>query len=661
MFWMNVRLRFLFLGCLLFVLTIYVVDAQVVSRQKQGQMRELNALANNQTREASLRMLAIWDSLNTNHHNLIYHLVPISFWEKSLEKKIRLSIQDKEEDIRLKAAYALAHVYYVQLKIKETAPLIDFLYSHKKQLTRKQYGSVLIKKEEIHRFYKDIAKAVKVRNERVENGFIKTYWELYFAAGLYNEAIQDFKSFEKLPERPFRNRMMYFVHLGDMYFESKQLDSAFHYYRIGLKEVDIYLDKIKRKEIIEEGNFPYWRGWFTGLMANCLVEKEQYARARPMLDYYLKMSPADQRINSLIPLSICYFHLGEIEKGKVYLDSAQVLLQPTMYGPNEFKFLKAKSDYFKAKNEMDSAYLFLEAYNKKKGLYEAGLLKNQSLLLLGRMEIDKRRTELKLTQKDLIKTKEDSSLQKKQLFLSLVGLVLLAISTALILINYRQKSRSKNIIEKKNIELAAFAEINLRKSQHNEQLVKELHHRVKNNLQNIYSLLNIQKRRIVDEETKNFVTSIQNRINSMAVVHESLYSDDTRDSVNFEHYVKNLVDHIKLTYEKEDQRISLSYSIDSVQLSLEKIILLGLIINESVSNAYKYLTSEQGNQLFISLEVAADMCTLTIRDDGPGFDPKAVNRTSLGLKLIQMMVVQLEASYSMSSEKGVEHRIQFKA
>ncbi len=100
MFWMNVRLRFLFLGCLLFVLTIYVVDAQVVSRQKQGQMRELNALANSQTREASLRMLAIWDSLNTNHHNLIYHLVPISFWEKSLEKKIRLSIQDKEEDIR---------------------------------------------------------------------------------------------------------------------------------------------------------------------------------------------------------------------------------------------------------------------------------------------------------------------------------------------------------------------------------------------------------------------------------------------------------------------------------------------------------------------------------------------------------------------------------
>ena len=135
-------------------------------------------------------------------------------------------------------------------------------------------------------------------------------------------------------------------------------------------------------------------------------------------------------------------------------------------------------------------------------------------------------------------------------------MVLLAISTALILINYRQKSRSKNIIEKKNIELAAFAEINLRKSQHNEQLVKELHHRVKNNLQNIYSLLNIQKRRIVDEETKDFVTSIQNRINSMAVVHESLYSDDTRDSVNFEHYVKNLVDHIKLTYEKEDQRIS---------------------------------------------------------------------------------------------------------
>jgi two-component sensor histidine kinase len=397
-----------------------------------------------------------------------------------------------------------------------------------------------------------------------------------------------------------------------------------------------------------------------GLMANCLVEKEKYAQAKPMLEYYLKLSPTEYRINSMIPLSICYFHLGEIDKGKIYLDSAQFLLKHTMYGPNEFKFLKAKSEYYKSKSDMDSAYLFLEAYNKKKELYEAGLLKNQSLLLLGRMEIDNRRTELKLTQKDLIKIKEDSSLQKKQLYLSLLGLILLAISTALILINYRQKIKSKNIVEAKNIELAAFAEINFQKSQYNEQLIKELHHRVKNNLQNVYSLLNIQKRRISDDETKDFVTSIQSRINSMAIVHESLYRDDMSDSVDFEQYVRNLIDHVKHTFEKKDQKIAISYAFDPVNLSLEKIILLGLIINESVSNVFKYLHTDRGNQLFISLQVYTDECVLSIRDDGPGFEPKKVNKTSLGLKLIKMMVKQLEASYSITSGNGVEHRIQFK-
>jgi two-component sensor histidine kinase len=279
---------------------------------------------------------------------------------------------------------------------------------------------------------------------------------------------------------------------------------------------------------------------------------------------------------------------------------------------------------------------------------------------MGRMEIDNRRTELKLTQKDLIKIKEDSSLQKKQLYLSLLGLILLAISTALILINYRQKIKSKNIVEAKNIELAAFAEINFQKSQYNEQLIKELHHRVKNNLQNVYSLLNIQKRRISDDETKDFVTSIQSRINSMAIVHESLYRDDMSDSVDFEQYVRNLIDHVKHTFEKKDQKIAISYAFDPVNLSLEKIILLGLIINESVSNVFKYLHTDRGNQLFISLQVYTDECVLSIRDDGPGFEPKKVNKTSLGLKLIKMMVKQLEASYSITSGNGVEHRIQFK-
>ncbi len=645
---------------LYFGFTLSVVDAQSSSLQNKLQALQLISVENSNARESSLRILAVWDSLNTNHHNMIYQLVPIHYWEKVLKKKYNQAIEEKDEEVQIKAAYALAHVYYVQLKIKETLPLIDFLYANKSKLTNKQYGSVLIKKEEIYRFYKDIGKAVKIRNERVLNGFINTYWELYFAAGLYNEAIQDFKSFERLPERPFRNRMMYYVHLGDMYFESKQLDSAYKYYRVGLKETDIYLDKIKRKEIIEEGNFPYWRGWFMGLMANCLVEKEKYAQAKPMLEYYLKLSPTEYRINSMIPLSICYFHLGEIDKGKIYLDSAQFLLKHTMYGPNEFKFLKAKSEYYKSKSDMDSAYLFLEAYNKKKELYEAGLLKNQSLLLLGRMEIDNRRTELKLTQKDLIKIKEDSNLQKKQLYLSLLGLILLAISTALILINYRQKIKSKNIVEAKNIELAAFAEINFQKSQYNEQLIKELHHRVKNNLQNIYSLLNIQKRRISDDETKDFVTSIQSRINSMAIVHESLYRDDTSDTVDFEQYVRNLIDHVKHTFEKKDQKIAISYAFDPVNLSLEKIILLGLIINESVSNVFKYLHTDRGNQLFISLQVYTDECVLSIRDDGPGFEPKKVNKTSLGLKLIKMMVKQLEASYSITSGNGVEHRIQFK-
>jgi len=645
----------------LFLIATLCGVTQTLTLKDQIKQLHLEGIESNSSKEATIQLVNVWDSLNNYHHNVIYQLLPAIQWQKMLEEKYKDAIKKKDTTLRLRIAYPLAHVYYVQSKINETFPLLEYLYSHKSQLSKKQYATVLIKIEECYRFYKDIGQAIKIRNERVENRFINTFWELYYSAGLYNEAIQDFILFEPIPEKPFRERMTYFLHLGDMYFEAKQLDSAEKYYRIGLKETDIYLDKIKRKEIIEEGNFLYWRGWFNGLIANCLVERGRYAQAKPLLEYFLTMSPSEQRMNSMLPLSLCYLHLGEIKKGKQYLDSAHYYISDKMYGQTEFNFLKAKSDYFNIIHQQDSAYYYLEAYNTKRDLYNESLLKNQSILLLGKMEIDKRRVELKLTQKDLKQTQLASVIQKRQLYLSLIGLLLFAISTILILINYRQKNKSKKLIEAKNIELAAYAEKNLQKSRHNEQLIKELHHRVKNNLQNVYSLLSIQKRRIKDPDTINFVTSVQNRINSMAIVHESLYSDDTIDGINFEQYVKNLIEHIKLTFEKEGQQLQIQYEIHPTPLPLEKIILLGLIINEAVSNAFKYVVGKNAFNLIIELDKNHESYTLTIKDNGPGFKSSSVNEKSLGLKLIQIMSVQLDAVYTIKHDNGVEHTIKFKA
>lgn len=608
----------------------------------------------------TLFIIHVWDSLNRNHHNTIYDKLPAKEWQSIFEKRYQLAIQNKDEALRLKIAHPLSFVCHTRSSFKEGLPVLNYLYANKQKLNKQLYESVLIKLEEEYRFFNQMNQVLKIRNERIENGFIKTFWEIYASCGLYDEAVNDYKLFEPLPSEYSRKRLTYYLRLGDLFFDAKKIDSAEKYFKIGLNETENFLKKIELRQIQEEGNFLYWKGWFTGLIANCYIERGDFIKAKKMHQYYLSLSKGEYRLNSLFPLSMCYIKTGELSKAKVCLDSVAYYISGRTIGKVEVKYFKVKSAYFQAIGKNDSALYYLQKYNQYNEAATLSILKNQSSLLTGKMEIEKRRKELVLTQSELVKTKLDSSIQEGQLYLSVAGLISFLIIILLVLRNLRQKEKSKQLIEAKNQLLEIYAENNLQKSHYNEQLVKELHHRVKNNLQNVYSLLNIQKRRIQDKETIDFVTSIQNRINSMAIVHESLYAESDIEIIDFEAYTKKLVAHINHSFENEGRSIQFEYGISPVQLSLEKVILLGLIINETVSNVFKHATiGKHPTILTIQLTVSDQTCTLIIQDNGPGFNIDQVNPASLGLKLIQTMCQQLEADYVLKHTEGVVHIITF--
>ena len=117
---------------------------------------------------------------------------------------------------------------------------------------------------------------------------------------------------------------------------------------------------------------------------------------------------------------------------------------------------------------------------------------------------------------------------------------------------------------------------------------------------------------------------------------------------------------LQLSYQKDDYIVSFEYDIAPVSICLEKVILLGLIINETISNAFKYaLVKGQLNIMTIALHRSDKICTLTIKDNGPGFKKELVTEKSLGLKLIQTMCLQLDANYIIDTSSGVEHKITF--
>ena len=212
-------------------------------------------------------------------------------------------------------------------------------------------------------------------------------------------------------------------------------------------------------------------------------------------------------------------------------------------------------------------------------------------------------------------------------------------------------------------EAKMIAEQNIQALKEKEVLLKEVHHRVKNNLQVISSILNLQSSYVKDESTVNVLRESQNRIKSMAFIHESLYQANDFSSINFSDYVVNLLQNLMQSYSKLNQTVKLNVDLQTIFLNLDSAIPCGLVINEIISNALKYafVKSKQGDKISISMKLEGENIKLVIGDNGVGLPPNIdyKNTESLGLQLVVTLVGQLNGTLELDNTKGVKYTILF--
>jgi two-component sensor histidine kinase len=185
------------------------------------------------------------------------------------------------------------------------------------------------------------------------------------------------------------------------------------------------------------------------------------------------------------------------------------------------------------------------------------------------------------------------------------------------------------------------AEEQLQASLHEKEvLLKEIHHRVKNNLQVIATLLYLQFDHLKDPEDVALFEDTQNRVKSMAFVHESLSRTGDLAHFNFADYIKSLTTYLFQSHVAEVSRISLDMELDEIAFDVDTAVPCGLILNELLTNALKYAFPDgRSGNIHITLRAAAELVTLSVRDTGIGF-PEGVdfrNTGSLGLQLVGMM------------------------
>lgn len=196
-----------------------------------------------------------------------------------------------------------------------------------------------------------------------------------------------------------------------------------------------------------------------------------------------------------------------------------------------------------------------------------------------------------------------------------------------------------------------------------EVLLREIHHRVKNNLQVISSIFNMQLKEAQTDEVKKLINDGQSRMKTMSLIHQKLYQSEKFDAIEFEDYTRGLIGQVNQLYNKENSKIEHVVEASNIHLDIDTAIPLGLILNELLSNSYKYAFGNQGGRISIKITKGkAGDYLLTYCDNGKGFpdDFNIEESDSLGLRLVSILARQLKGGLDYKKGDGASFHIKFK-
>lgn len=381
-----------------------------------------------------------------------------------------------------------------------------------------------------------------------------------------------------------------------------------------------------------------------------------------MLRLYDKASKGNDitRKKSLayLKLGSYYVELQEYEKAKGYLlNSFQKASVPNK--------AKANLMLFKVDSAMANFKDAINYYQEYKRLNDSVFNAEKSRQIQEiRIQYETIKNENKirdLQNENLVKSMELSrvNMTKRLIF---VGLVLFLTSSILLYNGRRKKKRINKVLVSQKEEIAQKNDSLQELLSEKEWLIKEVHHRVKNNLQIVMSLLNTQSKYVKSPEIYSAIRKSQSRLYAISLIHQRLYKSDNSNLVDLNSYIKNLVHYLQESFD-EDARIRYEMDVDRIMLQEDQAIPVGLIINEAVTNAIKYaFPNQQDGIIKVSMKSEKDYYLLGIQDNGIGMEEQCSKKTSpsMGMTLIKGLSKQLNGSLKIKHNEGTSIRVQFK-
>lgn len=444
------------------------------------------------------------------------------------------------------------------------------------------------------------------------------------------------------PSIGFKNLASGYNLLGSIKAEQQDFEQAKKYFRIALQYND------------SSGGRSLYTIWHNQADMHRMMGEYEKALdlANKALDDKRKNSSTESIIFTLDLIADINYEKKDYKAAIVAAEEAIVLNAPLKLKDRELGVLEVLSNAKAKIGAFDDAWVLRMQYeNVKDSIFNLKKTEQQASLT-SLFETEKKQQTIELQEANLKTQKASlalSGVRNNQLTYGIVGAALLALSFVVSFLwqrkNNRQLNEQKQIIEIRN--------------QEKEVLLKEIHHRVKNNLQIISSILNIQSRKLEDANAKKAVSEGRSRIKSMSLIHEKLYGSDQFSEISMKEYIQELSAYLFKTHKPGDN-IKHRIEVEDIKLDIDKAIPLGLILNELISNSLKHaFEGKTEGELCISLTADQEAFTLQVADSGKGLPANFEEIKNMGMRLVNSLTEQIEGQLTVENSNGANFTITF--
>lgn len=520
---------------------------------------------------------------------------------------------------------------------KEALSIREAINSTRIASSLNNLGVVFMDQEDYEEAIKYYIKAMEVRqlsNDTIGVALTKVNLGLIFKKqGIYDKALTYYKdAIETLEAFDQQKHLeVALLNMGAIYNTLKEYDTAATY---NIKLRNLAGQRSSQRNLAK--SFVNLANSYQGLG---LLDSSLYY-AQKGLEFFELQNDTLNMANAL--LSIAQSHMEGRNYKSAIINSKRLELLNKTDGSKEIaienQLILAKA--YAALSDYENAYTKLEnAFYLKDSFLTTSLNETISGLTVKYETEQKEReiSQLKITNQEAI-IAEQKAANERNILIFFAGILILGATLLFLLL--RTKSKSNAIIVKSLGE--------------KETLLKEIHHRVKNNLQIISSLLSLQSRFIEDKDAKALVNEGQNRVKSMALIHQKLYQKDNLMGVEALDYIQNLTNTLQAAYGTDSTKVKVNYDVENLILDVDTMIPIGLILNELISNSFKHAFPTGEGTMHIIFKEIENKLILTVKDNGVGSTKDFNESDSFGMRMIKSLSRKLEATVNYNFNKGTE-------